>query len=78
MADTNNKVASKPAEGKFDFNAWVKAHVGEFKRIVWPSRQELTRETITVVVVSLVLGILIMGVDFVFQYGLNTLTQLFS
>jgi preprotein translocase subunit SecE len=80
MEGTTNNVASKPVakKEKFDFGAWFNGHVGEFKRIIWPGKKELTKETITVIAVSLVLGLLIMGIDFVFDLGLNQLVALFS
>ena len=37
--------------------------VGELKRVVWPSREQATRLTILVVIISVTVGILLAGVD---------------
>lgn len=44
-----------------------KVHVSEFKRIVWPSRQEVIKQTITVIVISIILGLIIWGLDIVYE-----------
>ena len=41
--------------------------------ISWPDRKTLIRETITVTVVSVVLGVIIATLDMVLQYGINFL-----
>lgn len=43
----------------------------ELKKVTWPSREEATRFTTMVVVVSGVVAIFLGGLDFVFQYILN-------
>jgi len=43
----------------------------EFKKIVWPTQEKLTKQTIAVVSVSLVLGLVIALLDWVFQLGLT-------
>ena len=45
----------------------------EFKKITWPDRQSTLKQSVAVVVISVVLGILIAVLDFVFQYGVNFL-----
>ena len=43
----------------------------EFKKISWPDRDTLTRETVTVTVVSIILGVIIATLDMILQYGIN-------
>lgn len=69
MADT---VAAKPDEKKPGFFKGVKA---ELKKIIWPTKDDLTKQTIAVVVISLVLGVLIAVFDFAIQYGVNFLVK---
>jgi preprotein translocase subunit SecE len=38
----------------------------ELKKVVWPTRQEIIRLTLVVVTVSLVVGLFLGGLDFVF------------
>ena len=45
----------------------------EFKRCTWPNPIDLAKETTLVVVVSVVLGVVIAGIDWVIRYGLNLL-----
>lgn len=67
MGDSAEK-QSKPS-----FFQGVKA---EFKKISWPDRQSTLKQSIAVVVISVVMGVLIAVLDYVFQYGVNFLTSL--
>ena len=48
----------------------------EFKKISWPDRQATIKQSIAVVSVSVVLGIIIAALDYVVQYGVNLLTSI--
>ncbi len=61
---------SDAAEKKRPFFQGVKA---EFKKIVWADRPTLIRQSIAVVAVSVVSGILIAIIDRLLQYGINFL-----
>ncbi|MEE1229055.1 MAG: preprotein translocase subunit SecE [Lachnospiraceae bacterium] len=54
---------------------WFEGLEIEWKKITWPDKDTLVRETITVTVVSVVLGIIIALVDMVLQYGINFLVK---
>ena len=43
----------------------------EFKRVRWPTKQETIRLTAYVIGVSLVVGLLVSGMDVVFKEGLT-------
>ncbi len=43
----------------------------EFKKIVWPDRETVTKQTIVVLLVSLALGIIIGVMDMIFKFGIN-------
>ena len=47
----------------------------EFKKIIWPDRQTLLKQSVVVVAVSIVIGALIALIDTVVQYGVNFLTM---
>ena len=53
--------------------SWLDGLQAEFKKIIWPNRADLARETGAVVAVSIVLGMIIALMDFIFQYGVNIL-----
>ena len=60
------------AEGKSgkisDFLNGIKA---EFKKIVWPTKDDIIKQTIAVISSSIVLGIIISILDFIFKILLN-------
>lgn len=71
--DTKKKSAKKEDKKKGRFFA---EHKAEFKKIVWPTRDDLVKETITVIVISLIVGIIIFGMDTVLKLGYNSLIGL--
>ena len=48
----------------------------EFKKIVWPGRPEIAKKTFTVIVTSLILGVLIFCMDSVFSAGYSAIIGL--
>ena len=52
---------------------WFQGLQAAFKKISWPDKDTLVRETVTVAVVSVVLGVIIATLDMVLQYGINFL-----
>ena len=48
----------------------------EFKTITWPDKDSLLKQSIAVVAVSVVIGIIITVLDFALQYGVDFLTTL--
>ena len=66
MAETTEKKAKK---------SWLKSLRGEFKKIIWPSKKELAKQTAAVTVCSLVLGIIIAIGDAIIQYGIDFIVQ---
>lgn len=48
----------------------------EFKKISWPDKDSLLKQSIAVVVISVVVGAIITILDFVLQYGVDFLTTL--
>ena len=67
MADNNNEGA------KISFIDGVKA---EFKNISWPDGKSLSRQTTAVIIISVIAGILIAAMDFVFQHGFNFISNI--
>ena len=48
----------------------------EFKKITWLDKDSLLKQSIAVVAVSVVVGIIITVLDFALQYGVDFLTTL--
>ena len=64
--------APKKAQKKTSFFKGVKA---EFKKISWPDKNNLFKQSVAVVCISVVLGLLISVLDTIIQYGVNFLTM---
>ena len=72
------KKSKKKENGVFSkisgFFTGVKA---EFGKIIWPTREDIVKQTTAVVVVSAVCCALIALLDIVFEYGVNFITSIF-
>ena len=47
----------------------------EFKKIVWPDKKTLAKQTTAVVAITIVLGLLITMIDFIVKYGVEFLVK---
>ena len=65
MADTGKKTMSQRFTG-------LKA---EFSKIIWPTKDSLIRQTVAVLVATVLLGLIIAGVDYLIQYGIDILVN---
>ena len=70
MGETNN------AQKAGWFTTWCKGVNAEFKKIVWPDQKSLTKQTIAVVSVSVVLALIIKILDMVMTFGIDRLLTL--
>lgn len=73
--DELNLKTAKASKGrkkseKVGFFSSLKA---EFKKIIWPSSQSLGKQTLAVVVCTVVLGLIIFGLDIVISSGFNSI-----
>lgn len=67
MGEMANKTADKATKSKSFFGN-VKA---EFKKIIWPSKESLTKESVAVIATTAVLGVIIALIDMGIQYVIN-------
>ena len=56
--------------------SWFDGLKAELKKIIWPDRKSLVKQTGAVVAVSIVLGVMIAVLDFIFQYGIDILVNI--
>ena len=56
--------------------SFFKGLKAEYKKISWPDRKATLRQSIAVVVISVVVGIIIALLDYVIKYGVNFLTSI--
>ena len=62
--NVKNEHKKKPEKAKKSkFSEVVADHKAEFKKIVWPSRKEVGKNTVTVIVTSLIIGAVIFCMD---------------
>ena len=55
---------------------WFKGLKAEFSKIIWPEQKSVVRQTIAVVAVSVVTGLIIALLDWAIQHGVNFLVGL--
>lgn len=55
----------------------ISKYKAEFKKITWPTRDDLIKQTITVIIVSLLVGVIIFCMDFVLKAGVSYLAGVF-
>ncbi|MEZ3506457.1 MAG: preprotein translocase subunit SecE [Lachnospiraceae bacterium] len=48
----------------------------EFKKITWPDKDDLLKQSVAVVIISVVVGAIITVLDFGIQYGVDFITTL--
>ena len=48
----------------------------EFKKITWPDKDDLLKQSVAVVIISVVVGAMITVLDFGMQYGVDFITTL--
>ena len=67
MAENNGSAVGTAKKGFF------KGVKSEFKKISWPGRKTLIKETVAVVVYSVILGGFIALIDLAIKYGINVI-----
>ncbi len=63
------------SEKKTQNKSWFKGLRAEYRKIVWPDRETLAKQTAASVSVSVALGIIIAIVDFIVQNGVDLLVR---
>ena len=67
-------MAEKSAD-KAPKKSWFKGLQAEYKKIIWPDRNTLVKQTTAVIVVSFILGVLITLVDVLAHTGIELLVR---
>ncbi len=66
MRETTGKVAEKAPK-----KSWFKGIKSEFKKVVWPDKETLSKQTVAVVIVTILLGAIIFLLDYVIDLGIG-------
>lgn len=65
------KKSDKPS-----FSEHLADYKAEFKKIVWPNRNEVAKNTVTVVITSLMIGAILFCMDSIYTTGYSLLVNL--
>ena len=65
MSETTNATEKAPKK------SWFKGLKAEFKKIIWPDKESLVKQSAAVVVITIVLGTVIALLDTVIKYGVD-------
>ena len=66
-------MAEKVSNEKAPKKDFIKGLKSEFRKIIWPNKEDLTKNTIAVLSVTVALGVLIAVLDLIIKFGLNLL-----
>ena len=58
--------------------SFLKDARGEMKKVTWPSKNDLYKTTVAVIVSSVMFGVYLFGVDFVFSRLIKQIMNLFK
>ncbi len=61
---------------KKDRPSYFKGMKAEFKKIIWPDRQATLKQSVAVVAISVVVGVIIAILDYIIKYGVNFITSI--
>ena len=67
MAENTNAVENAAKKS----GNWFKGLKAEYKKIIWPNKEEVRKQTIAVVLISFVVGLVIAVLDMGLQYGID-------
>lgn len=70
MGDTAKTSEQAPKKSR------VKGLKAEFRKISWPDKDTLFKQSTAVVIISIVLGLLITAIDWCIQFGVDKLLQI--
>ncbi len=54
---------------------FTKQAVDELKKVVWPTRVEIIRLTVSVIVISTVVGVFLGGIDFILTKAMEVMIK---
>ena len=61
---------------KKDRPSYFKGMKAEFKKIIRPDRQATLKQSVAVVAISVVVGVIIAILDYIIKYGVNFITSI--
>jgi preprotein translocase subunit SecE len=68
MGDVTNTTSEKSHK-----KSWFKGLKTEFNKIVWPDKEDLMKQSVAVVIVTVILGALIFALDALIELGISVI-----
>ncbi len=65
------EITANTTQEKAPKKSWFKGLKSEFKKIAWPDKETLVKESAAVIVITVILGFVIALVDMAIEYGVN-------
>ncbi len=65
------EITANTTQEKAPKKSWFKGLKSEFKKITWPDKETLVKESAAVIVITVILGFVIALVDMAIEYGVN-------
>lgn len=56
--------------------SWFSGLKSEFRKIIWPDKKSLGKQTLAVTAASVAAGLIIAGIDVLVQYAINFIVNL--
>lgn len=78
LKNVSSESSSKPKKANKNENkkgSFFADHKSEFKKITWPNRKILTKQTITVIFISIIVSVIILGYDFCIDFVIQNLVK---
>ena len=67
------EITANTTQEKAPKKSWFKGLKSEFKKIAWPDKETLVKESAAVIVITVILGLVIAVVDMAIENGLRFL-----
>ena len=61
------------ANEKAPVKSWFKGLKAEYKKIVWPGKESLGKQTVAVVIITAILSVIIALLDAVVKFGIDVI-----
>ena len=61
---------------KRSFSEKLGEYKGEFKKITWPTKPEIIKQTVTVIITCAIIGVIIFGMDYSLNFAMSQFIEL--
>lgn len=70
MGEITNSTVDKATAEKAPKRSWFKGLKSEFKKIIWPDKETLVKQSVAVISCTIILGVIIFLLDNVIDFGI--------